>query len=48
MGFDFPPLYGIESIEKKIDKISKIDEKINELLIEREHYVAELKEEIKK
>lgn len=48
MGFDCPPLYGIESIEKKIDKISKIDEKINELLIEREHYVAELKEEIKK
>lgn len=47
-GLDFPPVYGLESVEKKIDKISQIDEKINELFIEREHYVAELKEELKK
>lgn len=42
------PLYGIESIQKKIDKITEIDEKINELAIEREKYVADLKEEIEK
>ena len=43
-----PPLYGVESLEAKIDKITKVDEKINELAIEREKYVADLKEEIKK
>ena len=47
-GQAFPPFYGVESIEQKIDKITKIDEKINELAIEREKYVADLKEEIEK
>ena len=47
-GQAFPPFYGVESIEKKIDKISEIDEKINALAIEREKYVADLKEETKK
>lgn len=48
MGKSMPPLYGVESLEEKIDKITKVDEKINELAIEREKYVADLKEEIKK
>lgn len=47
-GADFPPLYSIQSIVDKIDEISKIDEKINALLIEREKYVTDLKEAIKK
>lgn len=47
-GRDFPPLYSIQSIVDKIDEISKIDEKINALLIEREKYVTDLKEAIKK
>lgn len=48
MGDWVPPYYGIETIIKKVDKISKVDEKINELLIEREQYVTELKEAIEK
>ena len=48
MGFGFPPAYGIEQIMTKIDKIAKIDEKINALLIEREEYVKDLKDAIKK
>lgn len=47
-GADFPPLYSVQSILDKIDEISKIDEKINALLIEREKYVATLKEAIEK
>lgn len=47
-GADCPPLYSIQSIVDKIDEISKIDEKINALLIEREKYVTDLKEAIKK
>ena len=48
MGLAFPPFYGVEDVMKKIDKIAKIDEKINELLIERESYVADLKEAVEK
>ena len=48
MGIWSPPLYGTETIMQKIEEISKIDEKINELAIEREKYVKDLKEEIKK
>lgn len=48
MGLAAPPLYGVEDVIKKIDKIAKIDEKINALLIERESYVADLKEAIAK
>ena len=47
-GASFPPLYSIQSIIDKIDEISKIDEKINALLIEREQLVTNLKEAIKK
>lgn len=47
MGLMCPPYYGVESIEKKIDKIAKLDAKINELFILREQYVEELKEAIK-
>lgn len=47
-GADCPPLYSIQSIIDKIDEISEIDEKINALLIEREKYVTDLKEAIKK
>lgn len=47
MGEAAPPYYGVESIEKKIDRIAKLDEKINELLIKREQYVEDLKEAIK-
>ena len=48
MGHAFPPFYGVEDVMKKIEKIAKLDEKINELLIERESYVADLKEAIEK
>lgn len=43
-----PPFYGTEDIIAKIDEISKIDEKINALLIEREQLVTDLKEAIEK
>lgn len=43
-----PPLYGIEDIMSMIDNISKVDEKINALLIEREQLVTDLKEAIEK
>lgn len=48
MGVELPPFYGVETLVKKIEKIAKLDEKINELLIERESYVADLKEAIEK
>lgn len=48
MGRACPPLYGLEDAESIIDKISAVDEKINELLIEREKYVENFKEAIKK
>lgn len=47
MGLMCPPYYGTESILKKIDKIAELDVKINELLVLREQYVADLKEAIK-
>lgn len=47
-GQDFPPYYGKEEIAKKLDRISDIDLKINELFILREEYVEDLKETIKK
>ena len=48
MGIVAPPLYGEETIINKVDKITKIDEKINALLIEREEAVEDLKKSIKK
>lgn len=48
MGAWAPPLYGTETAVSIIEKISNIDEKINELAIEREKYVKDLKTEIKK
>lgn len=47
-GRDFPPFYSVQTIMEKIDEISKLDEKINALLIEREQLVTDLKESIKK
>ena len=47
MGKAAPPYYGVETIEKQFDKIAKLDAKINELFIEREQYVEDLKEAIK-
>ena len=48
MGKACPPYYGVEDAETIIDKISAVDEKINALLIEREKYVEDFKETIKK
>lgn len=45
-GQDFPPLYGEEEIMEKIEEILTIDEKINELFIEREMKVENLKKAI--
>jgi len=45
-GRDMPPFYGKADIFDIINKISKVDEKINELAIEREQYVKDLKEKI--
>ena len=47
MGKYVPPLYGVENAVKIVNKISAIDEKINELLIQRESYVADLKKAVK-
>lgn len=47
-GRDFPPFYSIQTIIEKVDEITKVDEKINALLIEREQLVTDLKEAIKK
>ena len=47
-GRDFPPFYNIQTIMEKVDEITKVDEKINALLIEREQLVTDLKEAIKK
>ena len=48
MGIWSPPAYGVEDAMSIIEKISNIDEKINELAIEREKYVKDLKKEIQK
>ena len=37
MGIELPPLYGEDGVDKILKKISKIDEKINELFFEREN-----------
>lgn len=50
-GRDMPPLYGKKDIFSIIDKISKVDGQINELAIQREVYVEDLKkalEEVRK
>lgn len=50
-GKDFPPLYGLETLENQLDEILKLDYKINELLVEREVKVETIKktiEELKK
>ena len=47
-GADFPPFYKVQELMEKIEEISKVDEKINALLIEREQLVTDLKEAIKK
>lgn len=47
-GKDFPPLYKLEECTEIIDKIAKLDEQINDLMIQRELYVKDLKQKIKK
>lgn len=47
MGRDFPPLYKKEELIEAIDKITEIDEQINELAIKRELYVKDLKKKVK-
>lgn len=42
-----PPLYKLEEVMEVINKISVVDEKINELMIQREVYVKDLKQKIK-
>lgn len=48
MGKGCPPYYGVEDAVTVIDKIADIDVKINELMIQREAYVEDLKEKLKK
>lgn len=48
MGWQCPPSYGIKDALRIIKDIANIDEKINELAIEREKYVKDLKKEIQK
>lgn len=43
-----PPLYGIEDILTMLNKITDVDEQINALMIKRETYVEDLKQQIKK
>lgn len=47
MGRVSPPLYKLEEVMEVVNKISTVDEKINELLIQREVYVKDLKEKVK-
>ena len=47
MGRVRPPLYKLEDCMEVINKISNVDEQINELLIKRELYVKDLKQKIK-
>lgn len=46
MGEAAPPYYKKETIEEIIDKIAKLDVKINEQFILREQYVEDLKKAI--
>lgn len=46
MGAWAKPYYGTETIMAQVEEIAKLDEKINELLIEREQYVETLKKAI--
>lgn len=46
-GRDCPPLYKLEEVMEVVNKITDIDEKINELMIQRELYVKNLKQKIK-
>lgn len=47
MGKDFPSFYFIEDALTIINDITIIDEKINQLAIEREARVADLKKKLK-
>lgn len=47
-GADCPPFYKAQELMEKIEEITKLDEKINALLIEREELVTNLKEAIEK
>lgn len=47
MGRVSPPLYKLEEVMEITNKISDIDEQINELMIKRELYVKDLKQKVK-
>ena len=47
MGRISPPLYKLEEVMEVVNKISEVDEQINELMIKRELYVKDLKQKIK-
>ena len=47
-GLACPPLYGEEEAMETIEKISKVDEQINDLMIKRAMYVEDLKKQINK
>lgn len=47
MGRLRPPLYKLEEVMEVVNKISNIDEEINEKLIQRELYVKDLKAKVK-
>ena len=47
MGRLRPPIYKLEDCVEVINKITKIDEQINELMIQREVYVKDLKQKVK-
>ena len=47
MGRVRPPLYKLEQVMVVVNKIAAIDVQINELMIQRELYVKDLKQKIK-
>lgn len=47
MGRISPPLYKLGEAMEVVNKISEIDEQINDLMIKRELYVKDLKQKIK-
>ena len=42
-----PPLYKLEEVMEVVNKIAGIDTQVNELMIQRELYVKDLKQKIK-
>lgn len=46
MGKTVPPYYGVEDAVDMVNKIADLDVKINELMIQRETYVEDLKKKL--